>query len=306
MADIIITEFMDAAAVDRLRGVTSVHHDPDLWDRPDAIAALLGEARAIIVRNKTQVTAGLLAAGPKLKAVGRLGVGLDNIDLDAAAERGVAVLPATGANAGAVAEYVIATAMMLRRGAYAANAEVIAGTWPREALMGREVAGAVLGLVGFGSIGRETAARAMALGLDVIAHDPAGISMDGVEAAGFEDLLSRADIVSLHVPLIEATRGLIGETALAAMKPGAVLIDTARGGIVDEPALCAALVSGHLGGAALDVFEEEPLGAEAGARFRDVPNLVLTPHIAGITHEANTRVSALTAENVLRVLGGQP
>jgi (S)-sulfolactate dehydrogenase len=241
--------------------------------------------------------------------VGRLGVGLDNIDLEACKQRAVAVCPATGANDAAVAEYVIATAMILLRDAYAAGTEVIAGAWPRQRCMGREIGGKVLGLIGFGGIARETAQRAHALGMHVVAHDPFVANTDSawkdVERSELEDLMANADVVSLHLPLTDDTRGLLDARKIAGMKKGAVLINTARGGIVDEDAVVESLRAGHLAGAALDVFEGEPVTADSGARFAGLNNLVLTPHIAGVTQESNVRVSAVTAENVRKVLSGR-
>ncbi len=298
---------MDGAAVADLRRNYDVLYDPELVDRPQALTGALSGARALIVRNRTQVTDAVLAAGPRLVCVGRLGVGLDNIDMVACRVRGVAVFPATGANNLAVAEYVITAALVLLRGAYHAAAEMLAGAWPRQSLMGREAAGKTLGLVGFGAIAREVAARARALGLTVAASDPFVAAEDPAwrDVARHEtldSLLASVDVLSLHVPLTETTRGLIDRNALARLKPGAVLINTARGGVVDEAALAESLRSGRLGGAALDVFVEEPLSAEGAALFAGLSNVILTPHIAGVTQEANVRVSALTAEQVRRAL----
>jgi (S)-sulfolactate dehydrogenase len=305
---ILITEFMDEAAVARLRAVHPATYDPGLADRQGEIPALMPGVRALVVRNRTQVRSALLDAAPELCCVGRLGVGLDNIDLAACEGRGVAVYPATGANNLSVAEYVIGTAMALLRGAYAANEEMIAGDWPRQSCAGRELSGKVLGLVGFGAIARDTAARARALGMEVAAFDPFVPADDPVwRTAGRLDLdalLATADVVSLHVPLTDGTRHLIDAPRIAAMKPGAILINAARGGVVDEAAVAAALRAGHLGGAALDVFETEPLTAGAATIFAGVPNLILTPHIAGVTVESNTRVSELVADRVLAHLAG--
>jgi (S)-sulfolactate dehydrogenase len=306
MTDVVICEFMDQAAVDGLAAEFDVMYDPDLVDRPDALEAVVAGARALVVRNRTQVRGALLDAASSLQVVGRLGVGLDNIDLAACERRGIEVCPATGANDVAVAEYVIATAMLLLRNAYLAGPDVIAGEWPRQRCMGRETGGKVLGLVGFGGIARETARRARALGMHIIAHDPFVADEDpawhDVERSDLDALLSRCDVVSLHVPLTGVTRGLLDAQRIARMKPGAVLINTARGGTVVEDALIDALKSGQLGGAALDVFESEPVSATSGARFTDIANLVLTPHIAGVTQESNVRVSAVTADNVRRAL----
>ena len=307
MKKIVISEFMDAAAVESLRGRFDTRYDPALVDRRAELVAGLEDADALIVRNRTRVDAELLAAAPLLKVVGRLGVGLDNIDLPLCRERGVVVIPATGANAAAVAEYVLCTAMMLLRGAYRSSAAVAAGQWPRQSLSeGREIGGKEIGIVGFGGIGRLTARLAGALGMRVAACDPE-IAADSPlwrsEAAlrlELHELLERADVVSLHIPLTPATRGLIGAAQLALMKRDAVLINSARGGTVDEAALAAALRAGQLGGAALDVFADEPLAP--GSPLAECPNLILTPHIAGVSREANQRVSSLIAERVAALL----
>ncbi len=306
MTKILITEFMDKAAVDDLRRDFEVYHDPDLVDKPEELLTRITDADGLVVRNRTPVRGALLERAQRLRVVGRLGVGLDNIDVAECEQRGITVCPATGANDAAVAEYVIATAMFLLRGCYRANAAVIAGDWPRQPCVGREIQGKMLGLVGFGGIARQTADRARALGMTVAAHDPfvAGdnAAWDGVQKLELGPLFAGADVVSIHVPLNDATRGLVDATLLADMKSEAVLINTARGGIVDEQAVIDALVAGRLGGAALDVYTTEPLTAAAGGRFRNVPNLILTPHIAGVTVESNVRVSAVTASNVKRVL----
>ncbi len=307
MARIVVSEFMDERAVARLAARHDVLYDPALVDDAPRLRGEAARAEALIVRNRTQVRGELLAALGRCRAIGRLGVGLDNIDVDACAARGIAVFPATGANAQAVAEYVVAAAMLLLRGAYASSAEVAAGVWPRTALSsGREIGGKTLGVVGFGSIGRTTAALARGVGMRVIAfdaalgRDDAAYAAAGVEAVAFDALLAQADVVSLHVPLLPATRGLFDAARIAAMKPGAVVVNSARGGIVDEAALAAALRSGQLGGAALDVFADEPL--PAGSVLADCPNLLLTPHIAGLSAEANERVSFLVAAKVAEAL----
>lgn len=301
---------MDEAAIAELSRNHDVHYDPALADQPDALAAALGGAAALIVRNRTQVRAGLLAHAPRLACVGRLGVGLDNIDLPACLARDIAVFPATGANDVAVAEYVIATALLLLRGAYAATASVAAGNWPRNALIGREISGKVLGLVGFGTIARQTALRARAMGMEIIAYDPfvpeahPAFARHHVEKLPLAELLARADVVSLHIPLTAETRNLVDTAAIANMKADAILINAARGGVVDEAAVALALREGRMGGAALDVFDVEPLDSRHGGKFADCPNLILTPHIAGVTRESNVRVSWLIAKAVAAHLAG--
>lgn len=306
MADIVIAEFLDESAIAEMLGGFDVLYDPALVDAPERLKAALAGARALVVRNRTQVRAPLLDAAPKLKAVGRLGVGLDNIDLAACRARGVAVFPATGANDVAVAEYVMGAALALVRGAFAATEAVLSGAWPRNASVGGELAGRMLGLVGFGAIARETARRARAFDMGVAAFDPylppADPAWDGVLRLDLSALLERADVLSLHTPLTAETRRMIDAPALARMKPSAVLVNAARGGVVDEAALAAALRSGRLGGAALDVFEEEPLTAAGAARFQGLRNLILTPHIAGVTAESNVRVSRQTLRTVAAAL----
>lgn len=303
MKRICISEFMDPVAVQALAPGFDLRYEPGWVDRRNDLMEVLDGAHALIVRNRTQVDAALLAAAPGLRVVGRLGVGLDNIDVAACRERGIRVIPAAGANARSVAEYVVTTAAMLLRGAYLSSAEVAAGKWPRTRLSeGRETLGKTLGLIGFGDIGRQAAALAQAFGMDVIAHDPmlpeshAIWAATGVRCVPLDALLAQADAVSLHVPLIDATRNLIDVGRLAAMKPGAVLINTARGGVVDEGALADALRAGHVGGAALDVFADEPL--REGGPLSNIPNLILTPHIGGVTREANARVSMMIAREV--------
>ena len=310
MARIVITEFMDERAVAALRVRHEVLHDAKLVDDTPRLLKEAAACDAFVVRNRTQVRGDLLKAllaGGRCKVVGRLGVGLDNIDVAGCEAAGLPVIPATGANALSVAEYVLGTAMLLLRGAYQSTAAVAGGQWPRTPLSnGREIAGKTLGLVGFGSIGQLTARLARAVGMQVTAFDammdedhPA-FAAAGARCTGLDEVLTMSDVVSLHVPLVDSTRDLLNAARIGAMKKGAVLINTARGGIVDETALAAALKSGHLGGAAIDVFGTEPL--PIAPHFEGCPNLVLTPHIAGVTAEANERVSFLIAEKVGEVL----
>ena len=307
---IVISEFMDQRAVALLAARFDIHYDESLVEREAELRQSLASADALIVRNRTRVTAALIDAAPRLYVVGRLGVGLDNIDVSACTAHGVTVIPATGANAQAVAEYVIAMAMILLRGAYASTFAVANGEWPRSALSdGRELFGKTLGLIGFGSIGRVTGRLARLFGMRVVGFDanlPVTSSVWAEEETSgrpLDQLLAEADVVSLHVPLTPETRSLIDVTNLAKMKPDAILINTARGGIVDEAAVANALRAGKLGGAALDVFDQEPL--RAGSPLAHCPRLLLTPHIAGVTRESNVRVSMLIAEKVAAALSAR-
>lgn len=303
MYDIVVTEFVDQWAVDDLARDYKVHYDPKLVDKPEEIAKLAAESPAIVVRNRTQVRGATLAAMKNLKVIGRLGVGLDNIDMDECAKRGIEVFPATGANTVSVAEYVIAGALVALRDVWKANADVLAGKWPRNDLMLAEAMGKRLGLVGFGGIARATAKRARALEMDLAAYDPmvkaddpAWKELGVTRIATIDELLATSDVVSLHVPLTPQTRNLLDAKGLAKMKSTSIVINTARGGIIDEAALAAALKAGKLGGAVLDVFDQEPL--KAGSVLEGVPRLWLTPHIAGVTAEGNVRVSSVTVANV--------
>ncbi|MEM6761468.1 MAG: hydroxyacid dehydrogenase [Pseudomonadota bacterium] len=297
---------MDTDALATLSDFT-VDYQPELHGDIEGLRGAVVDADAIIVRNRTMVDVALLDRATALKAVGRLGVGLDNIDMDACGQRNIAVLPATGANALSVAEYVISAAMALMRAAFWANEAMLAGNWPRGTLSaGGELSGKTLGLVGFGGTAQAVAERADSLGMSILAYDPHRPADDLAwgkvrRAAQLGDILG-VDVLSLHVPLTTETRMLIDSDALARMKPTAILVNTARGGILDETAVVSALNAGQLGGAALDVFETEPLSADAAQKFAGARNLILTPHIAGVTAESNVRVSAVTADNVRRAL----
>lgn len=287
----------------------TVKIDPTLWRDTSRLYALLEEAEALIVRNQTQVNAQLLEAAPRLLVVGRLGVGLDNIDLAAARTRGITVTAGRNANAVAVAEYVLAAMLHSARDLAAANASVRAGGWDRAHFGGTELWGRTLGLIGVGEIGRRVAKRAQAFGMTVIGHDPqvgpydfAPIEQD-ISLLPLDDVLARADVISLHVPLIPSTRHLINTERLAKMQSHAILINTSRGGIIDEAALLDALTTGRLRHAVLDVREVEPPPEDDPLRSCDAA--LLTPHIAGLTAEAQERVVRLVINDVLHVLAGE-
>lgn len=307
MPDIVIAEFMDEEPVEDLKARYSVHWDKTLCERPEEIKTLIPDAVALIVRNRTPVSDDLLSAGPNLKVLGRLGVGLDNIDVEACERRDVTVCPATGSNNVSVAEYAVCAAMLLLRRSFFANDDVLAGKWPRNENVGREARGKTLGLFGYGMTGQSAARMARGLEMVAIAHDPhLPADAEGwqyAESVSFDDLLARSDVLSVHTPLLPETRDRINADAMSRMKKGACLINTARGGIINEDDLVAALTSGQIGGAALDVFADEPLSKEDAAKFAGVPNFIMTPHISGVTEESNTAISRITVDNVLRVLG---
>ena len=300
MANIVVTEFMDEKALARLAQAHHVHFDPQLHQDPGAIAKAITGADALIVRNLTKVNQELVGAAPNLVAVGRLGVGLDNIDLQACSDRKIRVYPATGANADSVAEYVVTNAISLLRQFPRSHRLMGRDPWPRSACShGREAPGRVLGLIGFGDIGYRTAKLALALGFRVLAYDPTPkIKHPDVPLVELRTVLTQSDVISLHVPLTDQTRHLLNKEAIQTLKPGCILINTSRGGIIDESALLEALESGHLGGAAIDVFAEEPL--KDNSPLMACENVVLTPHIAGVTQDSNQRVSDMIADLILQ------
>lgn len=280
--------------------------DPNLYNNPDKIVAVAMQARALVIRNKTRVDPQLLERLPHLKVIGRLGVGLDNIDLQACRERGVVVVAARGGNANAVAEYVIACMFQHARFLGTCDHHTRNGGWDRQKCMGRELNGKTLGLIGVGDIGQRVAIRARALGLKAVAYDPFVLKSNmlvqdfNVELTSLQQVCQVSDYISIHVPLTKETHYLIAETELAVMKKDAVLINASRGGIIDEGALFTGLKKRPARFAFLDVRETEP--SVSDDPFNRLTNVILTPHIAGITHESSQRVAELVFEDIDRVL----
>jgi len=266
---------------------------------PDSLAAELTEAEGLIVRSATRVSAQLLERAPRLRVIGRAGVGVDNIDLDAATRRGILVMNTPGGNATSVAEHTLALLLALARSVPQLNAAIQASRWEKSGATGIELRGKTLGLIGLGRVGSEVARRARAFEMRVLAHDPyisENVAREGgVELIPLSELLARSDFVSLHAALSPETKQIINAATLAKMKRGARLINTARGELVDEAALAEALRSGHLAGAAVDVFAVEP---PRGSPLVGLPNVVATPHVAGSTEEAQEEVGTLIAQQV--------
>ena len=306
---IIISELNWPRGISLLEAAGSVTYDKGLFRNRAALLAALPDCDALIVRNQTQVNAELLAAAPNLKVVGRLGVGLDNLDLPALRERGVTVVTGGTANAIAVAEYAMGAFLSMARKFVPADISTKAGAWDRAAFTGFELYGKTLGLIGLGDIGARVARRGGAFGMRLIAFDPLitaahfNAAEHGVTLMSLDDVLRQADFVSLHVPLLPSTANLINAERLSTMKPTAYLVNTSRGGIVNEADLAAALRDGRIAGAALDVRVSEPPGKDDP--FAGLANALLTPHVAGLTDEAQDRISIAVAEDVLRVLRGE-
>ena len=299
---ILITEFMDEDAVNLLKKKYDVYYDISLAEDSNSLLKLINKMKALIVRNKTLVTRELIENAPNLTCVGRLGVGLDNIDLNACEEQNITVYPALGANSHSVAEYVICASMLLLRKAYFKKNEMIAGNWPRQESSGSEVYGKTLGLIGFGDIAQKTRDLALGLGIKTVAYDPYLDKDSNVwketKNLLLDNLLSISDIISLHIPLSKETKNLIDEKKLRLIKNSSVIINTSRGGIIDENSLAKLLKENKIGGAALDVFNKEPINKVNAKKFEGLDNIILTPHIGGVTKESNERVSKMIAKKI--------
>jgi D-3-phosphoglycerate dehydrogenase len=303
---VVVTEWMWEEAVTMLGAAGTVLYEPGLWRSPGALQEALADAEALIVRNQTRVDRRLLGWAPRLRVLGRLGSGLDNVDTRALAEAGVRLVHTPGANAVATAEFTLLLALALARRLPAATRAAADRAWIRTDLVGRDLAGATLGVLGLGRVGTLVARRARALGMEVLAVHPRRRPDDpevreaGVRLAPLEAVLRAADVVSLHVPLTPETHRLLGRHELALMRPTALLVNTARGGLVDEAALAEALQDGWIAGAALDVREVEP--PPVPDPLAAAPNVLLTPHIAGLSAESQRAVCLRVAGEVLAAL----
>ena len=307
MPDVLVTENIAGEEMEALKRAFDVSFDPQLWKSPEKLRAVVADARAIVVRNQTKVTAELIAAATRLEVIGRAGVGLDNVDVSAASDAGVVVAFTPEQNAISVAELTLGLMLGLARMIPAADASTKAGKWERQAFTGTELFGKTLGLVGLGRIGFLVATRARAFGMKVLAHD-AFVSPDSVLVADsgaalvpLDELLSRADVVSVHVPSTPRTQKLIDADKFARMKPNALFVNTSRGEVVDEPALVAALRAKRIAGAALDVRATEP---PAAGELETMPNVILLPHVAAFTVEGQARVVTSICRDVAAVLRG--
>ncbi|HZB32987.1 MAG TPA: hydroxyacid dehydrogenase [Streptosporangiaceae bacterium] len=306
--DVLVTEDISGAPLDDLATRHRVVLRPEAWRDRGALRELVSRARAIVVRNRTMVDAELLAAAPDLRIVARAGVGLDNIDLAAARERGVVVSAPLGANAVSVAEHTLGLALALARRTVALDAGCRSGEWDRSP--GTELHGGTWGLLGAGATGRACGRLAAALGMRVLAFDPylepddPELTGAGIELVPLADAVTRSDVISIHLPATGRTRGLVDAALLARMRPTALLINVGRGEVIDENALADALESGAPAGAALDVRAQEP---PRPSRLDKLDNVLFTPHIAGITVQSQERILRLLSADVDAVLsGGRP
>jgi D-3-phosphoglycerate dehydrogenase len=308
--DILITEEIDAPALQRLGQKYEVVRDATLWKDPARLEKQIRDARVVVVRNQTQLTADLLEAAPKLLGIGRVGVGLDNIALDAAARLGLVVVAPLEANAVSVAELTMGFVLALARKIPLADRSTRTGGWDRKGCTGMELNGKTLAICGYGRIGRQVAHRARAFGMRVLAYDPflkrsepETATQEGITFCGeFGEALAGGDFLTAHLPLTPQTSRIFDQRAFSTMKQGSFFINTSRGGIVEEAALLDALRNAHLAGAALDVREIEPPSNKSGFELLD--NVILTPHIGSFTHEAQTRTIEAVSSDMDRLLRG--
>jgi D-3-phosphoglycerate dehydrogenase len=302
---ILIADPVAPEGIEMLRAAGDVDVNTGL--AADALIGIIGNYDALVVRSETKVTRPVIEAAPRMQVIGRAGVGVDNIDLDAATERGVIVVNAPQGNTIAAAEHTLALLMALARHVPQSDASMRSGKWDRKNYLGTEIRGKTLGIVGLGKIGSEVARRAVAMEMRVLAHDPF-VPVEraralGVESVDFEQLIMLSDFITVHPPLTATTQGMIGEAELARMKDGVRLINVARGGIIDEAALAAAVASGKVAGAAIDVFTAEP--PKDNPLIGD-PRIIVTPHLGASTAEAQERVAVDVAEQIVEVLAGRP
>ncbi len=307
MPDVLITENIVGAQMDVLRAKFDCTFEPDLWKSSDKLLSLIGDYKAIIVRNQTPVTREIIAAGTKLQIIGRAGVGLDNVDLPTASEHGIVVAFTPEQNTNSVAELTIGLMLSLARKIPAADRDTKQGGWTRQLFTGSEILGKTLGLMGFGRIGVSTATKARALGMDIIAYDPFvdAESLKAIELRAemmnLDDILQRADFVSCHLPATKYTAGLFNYEKFCLMKPSAYFINTSRGEVINEDDLIRALQEGKLAGTALDVRAQEP---PAQSALAEMDNVILLPHIGAFTYEGQKRVVAAVCKDVAAVLNG--
>ena len=308
MKKVLITEFMEQDSVDKMSENFDVTYDTSLYENLDRLSSLIVDTDAVIVRNKTQLTKDLLSKAKQLTFVGRLGVGLDNIDTDYCSNNGIFVQPATGMNADSVAEYVVTCALSLLKNIPIAHHGTSSGQWPRTSIESRELGGKTLGLLGFGVIGKKVSWLAQVFGAKVIAYDPfvheSEASEYNVSLVKQEDLFGLSDVISIHLPLTDQTRDLINAHSFNLMKRNPIIINSSRGSIVNEKGLLQAYREKIISGFALDVYSSEPVVEDFYKHISNSMNCILTPHNSGVTTESNVRVSQFIAEKTINFLWG--
>ena len=298
---ILISEDVWGAPFQKLEGSFPITRNDDLWNNPEELKASLKDVTALVVRNRTKVTAEIIAAAPKLKVIARAGVGLDNIDIKAADAAGVVVVAGLGANAVSVGELTLGLALALLRNVPGHDVATRDGGWVRTP--GRELSGLTWGLLGCGATGLATAKLLQGFGCSVIGYDPYAKNLSNIELTTFDEVLKRSDVVSIHMPSTAETNGSINSASLALMKPDAIIVNVGRGEVINEADLMAALKAKTIAGAALDVRAQEP---PVKGEMEEIPNLILTPHVAGITKESQLRINQILTSNIELVLNSKP
>ncbi len=306
MKKILITEFMEQESVDIISYAFDVIYDPTLHENLESLSSQIASVDAVIVRNKTQLTEALLLKAKNLTFVGRLGVGLDNIDTDFCSKNNIFVQPATGMNADSVAEYVIACSLSLLKNIPISHNGTVSGQWPRTSIKSRELGGKTLGLLGFGVIGKKVSRLAQVFGANVIAYDPFVSSSDaeslGVTLTTQDEIFRLSDVISIHLPLTDETRDLMNLSSFNKMKKSPIVINSSRGSIVNEEDLLKAYNENLINGFALDVYNSEPIKEKLYKEITSSMNCILTPHTSGVTVESNVRVSQFIADKVINFL----
>ena len=297
---ILISEDVWGAPFQALEGSFPILRNDDLWNNPEELKSSLKDATALVVRNRTKVTADVIAVAPKLKVIARAGVGLDNIDIKAADAAGVVVVAGLGANAVSVGELTLGLALALLRNVPGHDVATRNGGWVRTP--GRELSGLTWGLLGCGATGLATAKLLQGFGCPVVGYDPYAKNVPGIELTTFEDVLKRSDVVSIHMPSTPETNGSINAASLALMKSDAIIVNVGRGEVINEADLMAALKAKTIAGAALDVRAQEP---PTKGDMEEIPNLILTPHVAGITSQSQLRINEILTSNIQLVLNSK-
>ena len=304
MKKILITEFIEKESVDLLASKFEVKYNPKLSDNIDNLINEIDLYDGLIVRNKTLVNELVLSKATNLKFIGRLGVGLDNIDTDYCKKNNVFVQPATGMNADSVAEYVINCSLSLLKNIPLIHEETIRGQWPRNSIVSKELRGKIIGLLGFGMIGKKVCKLAQAFGSQIVAYDPyisSTVSSEyNISLVELQELFEMADIISIHLPLNHETKDLLNYKAFSQMKKKPIIINSSRGSIVNELDIIKAYKDALINGFALDVYESEPVKEKFYKQITNKMNCILTPHIAGVTSESNKRVSQFIADRLIK------
>ncbi|ABV34322.1 MULTISPECIES: D-2-hydroxyacid dehydrogenase [Pseudothermotoga] len=297
-----INDPLDQEALNLLKSKSQLQVTCEHLDK-DKLLELIPQIEVLIVRSATKVTEDLINKGEKLKVIGRAGVGLDNIDVTAAKQKGIKVLNTPGASSISVAELTFGLILSASRHIARGTCDLKKGLWTKKELEGHELYGKTIGIVGLGTIGKEVAKRSIAFGMKVIAYDPFVEYFEGVKMVSLEELFTNSDIITLHVPLSNETKHMINSETISKMKDGVIIINASRGGVIDEQALYDALSSGKIYAAALDVFEVEPPADDLRKKLLQLPNVTATPHIGASTHEAQAKVGRELVERIFAELG---